>query len=421
MFQAKYIKNILEGIEPPGSPPSEHPWSELSSALTAVPLENRYEVLAEWAQNNNCADEIISDLIELKFTDTNIEKEPGVIWQLSRLTKKKLGNIPVLVGEQNNAKIVRGEGHLIFGPPGIGKTSFMLDSTLRMACGLNFLGFKTIKRLKILILQAELPIKFVQYRFNRMIQGYKRKGISGMEEALERIYVYELNQTMNLNNSNDIEIMSNMAEETEADIIVIDPFLPFFSGEENSNSEVRKALDQLKYGVAEKNNCAILMTDHVTKNFNGNDSWARGAGAKVDWASLVINLSGGKYAGEQAGQDILVKLTKVRYGWASSEPITLRRDEKYLIHNQLDSNDKPQAPAIACIIKDEGGLVKSQNLLLKLIRDRLNIGGRKARQLLDTAVNERIISTEKGKNNSIHYSLTTQDENEDESDIESLL
>ena len=58
-----------------------------------------------------------------------------------------------------------------------------------MAAGLEVLDFPVPSPLSVLLLQAELPINFLRYRFLHMVEGYLQLGFSLTDESLKRIHI----------------------------------------------------------------------------------------------------------------------------------------------------------------------------------------------------------------------------------------
>jgi hypothetical protein len=279
-----------------------------------------------------------------------------------------------------------------------------MDLSLRFGSALDVLGFNIQDPLTVLIFQAELPIQFFQYRMNRIIEEYEHAGITIVREATQRIYLQELNNLIDITDLQIRRIISRTVRELGADVVIFDPFLPFFAGEENSNAEVRNTLDSIKYEIAQACDCAVFITDHLAKSDPGQGARARGAGAKVDWASLVINLSPHKTPEGESGRFIGADVTKMRYGWGPSEPFILRRSPHSLRHTIWEPSHGSYIDQISQIIIEEGGQVDSQRQMLRLIRDRLNVGDRLARRFLDSAI-EQGVETDSGRNNSIIFRL----------------
>jgi len=414
MTPAEHIRALLDGHNPSDSPPTEAPWSELSRILQSADASDRADVLSQWVANaDGHGESVIAALVELQnedfLHDGNQALDIGRLWTVRDLISENFEELPILVGERNNGFMVRGEGHLIVGPPGVGKTLLCFDIALRLACGMSIFGFDTPQPLSVLIFQAELPLPFVQYRFNRIIEGYRSYGNSNIRganirEGLQRVHLQELANLIDLKQPQIRNLIARICNEIDADVVIFDPFLPFFGGDENSNQDVRHVLDSVKFEIAQQCDCAIIITDHIAKSDPGEGPRARGAGAKVDWSSLVINLSPYNIREEERGQLIAADVTKMRYGWIPSSPFILRRHSRSLRHSIWAPEHNSSVEPIRQLILEGGGQVDSQGRMLELICNHFNVGERVARRILASAV-EQGIETDTGPYNSIIYRL----------------
>ena len=267
---ALYIQALLDGRELQGPPPSDPPWSELAARLQGTPQTARAQVLAEWvAGADGSGDLLLSALVDCRSGDARTVSGDGShvgrLFTLDALISEHFPDLPLIVGTRHDALIVRGEGHLIAGKAGVGKSLLVFDMALKMACGLSFLDLPVRGRLRVLIVQAELPIQFVRHRFNRIIEGFEAAGYTQVREVFRNIYIPDLTAPFNFANPSSRQEIRNYVRDNAIDVLIIDPFLPFFSGDENSNSEVRAALDGLKHEVALPHNCALVVTDHIGK------------------------------------------------------------------------------------------------------------------------------------------------------------
>jgi len=75
------------------------------------------------------------------------------------------------------------------------------------------------------------------------------------------------------------------------DIIVLDPLIAFFGGEENSNTHARAFMNELNEWVAKEDKTIILIHHSKKSNKDGRDEFnVRGAGAIVDASRLTYEI-----------------------------------------------------------------------------------------------------------------------------------
>lgn len=410
MSDPGYIIDLLQGRTPTDPEPSDPPWSDLANYLRKIEVDGRAAALEQWLASDCTGREtVLESLFEHRpsSADSDGTANTGRIWTVDNLIDTHFDDVPVLVGDISNAIFVRKEGHFIVGPSGIGKTLLVIDMSLRLSSQSQreVFGYRFSGPFKVLIYQAELPMQFIQYRFSRIIDDFEQNGSDDIRDGLSRIFLKEMTMSLDLRVSSNRQILKDEVEQVGADVVFIDPFLSFFHSEENANFEIRKFLDDLKFDIAEACNCGIILTDHISKSDPGKGARMRGAGAKADWAALVINLSPHMSQADSNYRSIKVEFTKVRYGQMPSEPIILMRQVDSLRFSPCDPEQDPIMNEIRRIVCGAGGRVETQGEMLSIMREQFNIGSRTARRYLDSAVQQGILARTTGANNSFVYHL----------------
>jgi len=406
---AACIRALLAGNEPDGSRPTRREIVELANRLTDVPLAERAGVFSEWISSaDGYGEELMVEMVGLqRGNSASASSPPKGIWRLDSLLTHRFARVPVLVGEPDNALIIAKAGHLVVGQSGVGKTYFVFDMALRLAAGGRFLGYQIVRPLNSLILQAELPIEFAQQRFNQMVMNQDHCSDTAGREFIRRVNIMELPERADLKNPGFIEELARAVEGVSADVVILDPFLPFFGGDENSNHDVREVLDELKNKIAGRYDCAIFVVDHLPKSDYGRGPKVRGAGAKIDWASMVINLSRDASSRARGEHYLYAEVTKVRHAPQPSEAFHLRFDPRTMrlsVDTPVEEDPRRCTPeGVREIILENGGEVSSQRELLPMIRERFGVGARIGRKAIEDAVSNDLIVEVKGPHNSTRY------------------
>ena len=98
---------------------------------------------------------------------------------------------------------------------------------------------------------------------------------------------------------------------SDDDVIIFDPTLAFYGGEENDNSQARLFMQPFMNWAQETNKCIIFL-HHSKKSSDGNGSRTRGAGAFVDAARTVYDINRVHETQESDMREFV--LTKDNYG-----------------------------------------------------------------------------------------------------------
>jgi KaiC/GvpD/RAD55 family RecA-like ATPase len=319
-------------------------------------------------------------------------------------------NIVPLIGTEDDAFLVPGEGGLLAGEAGVGKTMLATSMAANLATGENVFRWRLNKPLRVLLCQAELPAPFFQRRVKMLVDSYRLADERKARMIEENLFIAEIRQPFDITTDRRqyIEI-GKQVEHLGIDVLIIDPFLSFFRGNENDNSEVRRALDTFKQCVAERYQCGIIVTDHQPKYSSSikNPEQAlapRGAGAKRDWAATLAIISRMKTPDGQHGTFIKVTVDKMRYGKKPKDPFNVRRDDFSFRHIVFKSHEI-ELHEVARVL-DEAGNDLSKRQLNQAVVDSLSISDHEARRLAEQAIEEGWITTSTGARGSIIHSLS---------------
>ena len=181
-------------------------------------------------------------------------------------------------------------------PGGIGKSSLIAVEALAQVSGLNLLGERDTKKLRVWLWNLEDPLEETQRKLQAAALHY---GLTP-DDIGDRLYVNSGRDTSLVIARMDehgrptiVEpIVDALVEEIiklGIDVIVIDPFVSCHELSENDNTAQDMIVKQ--WGrVAELGNCAVHLVDHTRKAPAGmevtTDS-SRGAKAKTDAARVV--------------------------------------------------------------------------------------------------------------------------------------
>jgi len=318
-------------------------------------------------------------------------------------------NTTPLIGKDGDAFSVRGEGITIVGEGGIGKTSFLNQMACHLATGENFLKWQVQKPLRVIIYQAELPPPYFQKRLRPLFEVYALADPEKARMIEENVFVVDVKAPFDISGEiGGFEPIISDIKRLKIDVVIIDPFLSFFRGNENDNGEVRRALDSIKKEIAEKLQCGLVITDHMpkysssTKNPEMNFAM-RGASAKRDWAASVLALTKMKTPDGQHGTFITATVDKMRYGKVPKNPFSIRRDDFSFRHDLVKNNDIPLHD-IARIL-DEAGNDLPKRKFNQAVSEAFSISDHEARKLIEDAINEKWIVTLPGERRAIIHNL----------------
>lgn len=166
-----------------------------------------------------------------------------------------------------NRWLRRGACGALISTSGVGKSSFSLQAATLWAGGVECLGIKPMKPLKIGIFQSEdddYDVGNFRYRIGIGIRGELEWTDDQLADAESRVIMCALDGTTG---AAFCEHIRRKQEKFHFDLIIINPFLAFFGGDPNKGVEVTEFFRQHLMGViaAEKTKCGCLIIHHTGK------------------------------------------------------------------------------------------------------------------------------------------------------------
>ena len=182
---------------------------------------------------------------------------------------------------------------LLLGKPKIGKSNWLGAFAAGATTGTHFMGQPFSKPLKVMWFQAEIIAEFLKQRVEMYYQRFSTNDEVRQMGFDNLIISGRLRK--NLMKDSDIQAFSDEVAFHNPDIVMIDPIINFFDGEENSNTEIRKLLDRVDM-LMEMNNVATIIAHHTGKERADDRSFlsARGGSVFAGWFDSGIKLMGEK-------------------------------------------------------------------------------------------------------------------------------
>ena len=216
----------------------------------------------------------------------------------------------------------RGEVMNVIAAPKVGKSWLVYNLSLAMACGKEFLGYRSAKNLRVLICDNELHPEELGWRVGQVAKALGVNPEGSIEFNVLR------------GSDVDIEALDGKLDEIGAsrfDIIVIDAFYRILPKgmSENDNGSMTQVFNKLD-SIARKNECAIVNIHHSSKGNQGDKAITDvGAGAGAISRAADTHLAIREHLEE--GLFIIDAVTR---SGISPKPITAQLD--WPIWNKVD-------------------------------------------------------------------------------------
>jgi len=143
---------------------------------------------------------------------------------------------------------------------------------------------------RVLLWLSEDPLYYTKYRINKIFERIVPHLIDKKEQILNNIDVIGAEKQTIYFNQLSADKLKELGDElvVNYNVVVIDPLIAFYAGEENSNSQARSFMDILKR-IAQDRLLSIILIHHHNKN--GEGARTRGASAFVDAVRLLYTLN----------------------------------------------------------------------------------------------------------------------------------
>jgi len=248
-----------------------------------------------------------------------------------------------LLGEQ--------ETLLICGGSGIGKSLMTNGIGLTAGCPdkrMLWGHFPIPTQLKTLFIQAENSDHAVQSRLKAMSDGNP-----SMEKAARENLIYpKVNGTSrvqgNLSNEQFMKSIAQIMKNAGVKLIVIDPLISYAGADENDNTRMRMALDNLGE-LMEETGASVILVHHLGKANTKGIQGGRGAQSISDWAANIVKLEPIK--GYEDGSKLIVHHQKARNFEIRERQFTLQRTANLLYVPADDVMDKAEENKIKEVTK----------------------------------------------------------------------
>ena len=182
---------------------------------------------------------------------------------------------------------------LMIGKPKIGKSHWLGAFATAASTGTEFMGKSFPRPLRVMWLQAEIIEAYITERVNLYLTPYEEQ--PEYVESLGENLIVSGRLRKNLLKDSDIDMVSEEIDFHQPDIVMLDPFINFFDGEENSNADIHKLLGRVDR-LIELHNVCFIIAHHTGKDRQDDMSFmsARGGSVFAGWFDSGIKLLGDK-------------------------------------------------------------------------------------------------------------------------------
>jgi hypothetical protein len=211
-----------------------------------------------------------------------------------------------LLGEDDDALLVEGGLHLLFGPEGAAKTTLSLDLAAHLAAWLAWLSYRVPRALRLVLIENEGPPAGLRRKLERKIETW-----TGPAWA-ERVLVYrDPWGELRLTDDDSRAALVHACEQHRADLVVAGPLLSLGAPTEGKPGDTQAFVDLLRRDCG-LGRWAYLLVHH----------WNKGGAISGDWgrhADTLLEATEG-----EAPETTRLAIRKQRWGHKPPKPLVLQ-------------------------------------------------------------------------------------------------
>jgi hypothetical protein len=236
--------------------------------------------------------EIEDRLSELSATDLRARQDRNILIGATDFIREATASTEWSV----DGLIQKGGNGIVVGDPGSAKSYSTLDLAHHLVAGVEWMGHRIPKRMKVAYIAREDHAGLTQHRGMSLLKGYEGKD---MGWALSEININEWlyyntraqSDTFSLQNEMDVQEIIEAFKDKGIEIAFFDVFRRLWEGDENDNKEVAKVLAVLTR-IQTECNCSVALVHHLNKSEGGTIfQRIRGAGSIYGWREWAFGIS----------------------------------------------------------------------------------------------------------------------------------
>ena len=224
--------------------------------------------------------------------------------------------------------VVRGEIHTLAARAGKGKTTFLMNCMMRWAAGLPV--FEDLPDLlkpgveggvKSLIIENEGSAGYFQDRMKDLLEhgGYTDEEKARVKENM-LIWGDGSYSGVKVDDTSKLELLRRGVKKWEPDLVFLDPFRSIWTGNENDNSEMNHAIDNLMQ-LCHDFECAVFLNHHENKGKDNMDPMDALRGGTVFEGVVATAM---RWQHVHGGAQSELSFSKMRYKPKSGPPAPIR-------------------------------------------------------------------------------------------------
>jgi hypothetical protein len=263
--------------------------------------------VTDWMNAGHSVEELLEQIRLTTQWRPHEAGEPKTLRPIGEFSNRAEEDINWLV----DGILERGANGVIVAEPKVGKSWLAADLAICLALGVDFLGRKVPRAVKVAFVSREDNPSLTRWRLCALFRA-KRGG--DPEAYKTNLWINTREQSKQLLLDNDEQLAELMADLriVQPEFLILDVLNTLHRKDENDNTEMRSVFERLD-GIQREIGCAIGICHHYNKTGSGSMTMRmRGSSAIAGWCEWMIGLE---------IEDPATKVRKTQFELKAAQPL----------------------------------------------------------------------------------------------------
>jgi putative DNA primase/helicase len=266
---------------------SVYPYTEHLKIVALPGLPEKGDV-TDWMNTGHSVEELIEQIRLATQWRPHDAGEPKILRPIGEFSNRAEEEIDWLV----DGILERGANGVIVAEPKVGKSWLAADLAICLALGVDFLGRKVPRAVKVAFVSREDNPSLTRWRLCALFRAKVAPSPKHVEAYVKNLWINTREQSKQLLLDNDEQLAELMADLriVKPEFLILDVLNTLHQKDENDNSEMRRVFERLD-GIQREIGCAIGLCHHYNKTGSGSMTMRmRGSSAIAGWCEWMIGL-----------------------------------------------------------------------------------------------------------------------------------
>lgn len=266
--------------------------------------------VTDWMNAGHSVEELLEQIRLTTRWRPHDAGEPKILLPVGQFSNRAEEEINWLV----DGILERGANGVIVAEPKVGKSWLAADLAICLSLGVDFLGRKVPRAVKVAFVSREDNPSLTRWRLCALFRAKAAPSPKHVEAYAKNLWINTREQSKQLLLDNDEQLAELMADLriVQPEFLLLDVLNTLHQKDENDNSEMRRVFERLD-GIQREIGCAIGLCHHYNKTGSGSMTMRmRGSSAIAGWCEWMIGLE---------IEDPATKVRKTQFELKAAQPL----------------------------------------------------------------------------------------------------